>query len=80
MRGYSRAVDQRRLNLTNNPPRPTWVGDTWYRKLLRQEKRQQAAATSRKTQKQKNTDGNKATTKQKKQKEVQKDTKGKGRA
>ena len=44
MRGYPRTVDQRRLHVSYNPPRPTWVGEVWYRKVLRKEAREQAAA------------------------------------
>lgn len=38
LRGYTRGCDGRRLNLSGDPPRPAWIGDDWYRKLLRKEK------------------------------------------
>lgn len=38
LRGYTRGSDRRRLNLSGDPPHPVWIGDEWYRKLLRKEK------------------------------------------
>lgn len=38
LRGYTRGSDGRRLNLSGDPLRPVWIGDEWYRKLLRKEK------------------------------------------